>query len=166
VGLSLELGVAMMLVIIGLLTIDAFARRMKQFTDRTGAMPSGLRADGVHGGHERFQAWERSPRLIRPFCVGCVHGMAGSAALSLLVLPLIHDSFWAMIYLLIFGFGSIAGMMLITAAIAWPCLRLAGSSRLWQGRLATAAGVLSLGLGLFLVYDIGVVQGLFFALAL
>ncbi len=46
--------------------------------------------------------------------------MAGSAAVALLVLPLIHGPLWEMVYLLFFGLGTIAGMMLITAAIAVP----------------------------------------------
>ena len=57
--------------------------------------------------------------------------------------------------------GTIAGMMLITAAISLPFAytfrRLSGFNR----SLGVAAGLLSLGFGLFLIYQIGIVDGLF-----
>jgi high-affinity nickel-transport protein len=92
--------------------------------------------------------------------IGTVHGLAGSAAVALLVLPIIHDPAWAMAYLLIFGVGTIAGMMLITAAIAVP-VSYSTRFQFLHCHLGTAAGVLSLGFGLFLVYQIGYVDGLF-----
>ena len=99
-------------------------------------------------------------RLLRPLVIGTVHGLAGSAAVALLVLPIIHDPVWAMAYLLIFGVGTIAGMMLITAAIAVP-VSYSTRFQFLHRHLGTAAGVLSLGFGLFLVYQIGYVDGLF-----
>lgn len=57
-------------------------------------------------------------QALRPLLVGIVHGLAGSAAVALLVLTTIHNSAWGVLYLLIFGVGTIAGMMLTTAAIA------------------------------------------------
>ena len=64
-----------------------------------------------------------------------------------------------MAYLLIFGVGTIAGMMLITAAIAVP-VSYSTRFQFLHRHLGTAAGVLSLGFGLFLVYQIGFVDGL------
>ena len=55
----------------------------------------------------------------RPFFVGIVHGLAGSAAAALLIVPLIDDPRWAALYLLTFGFGTIVGMAIITVAIAF-----------------------------------------------
>src|SRR5260370_3937473 len=63
---------------------------------------------------------------LRPLFVGIVHGLAGSAAVALLVLSTIHDPKWAVLYLLIFGIGPIAGIMLLTSAPALPRY-LAGS---------------------------------------
>ena len=48
---------------------------------------------------------------LRPLFVGLVHGLAGSAAVALLVLSTIREPRWAVLYLLIFGIGTIAGMM-------------------------------------------------------
>ena len=99
-------------------------------------------------------------QVIRPLVVGLVHGLAGSAAVALLVLALIKNPWWAVAYLLLFGMGTIAGMTLITLAIAAP---LAYASRRFsrlERHLRVASGLLSLAFGLFLVYQIGVVKGL------
>ena len=88
-------------------------------------------------------------------------GWLSSAAVALLVLPLIRNSFWAIAYLLVFGLGTIGGMMLITAAIAFPFARASTRSGAFHRRLGLASGFLSLAFGIFLIYHIGFVQGLF-----
>ena len=86
--------------------------------------------------------------FLRPLVVGTIHGLAGSAAVTLLVLTTIRQPGWAIAYLLVFGVGTIAGMMLITAAIALPFTYTLGHfARLNQG-LATASGIISLSFGL------------------
>jgi len=100
-------------------------------------------------------------RALRPLAIGVVHGMAGSAAIALLILAQIREPLWGLLYLLLFGVGTIAGMMLITTAIAVPfaySLQRLPNLNLW---MRLAAGLLSLGLGLYLAYQIGIVQGLF-----
>ena len=97
---------------------------------------------------------------LRPLIVGLVHGLAGSAAVALLVLATIRNPKWAVLYLLVFGIGTIAGMMLITGALALPLALSSGRfSRLSSG-LRIASGLISVGFGLFLVYEIGFVNGL------
>src|SRR6266478_8268035 len=71
--------------------------------------------------------------VLRPLLVGIVHGLAGSAAVALLVLSTIHDPKWAVLYLLIFGTGTIAGMILITVALALP-FSFAGYRFAWLNR--------------------------------
>jgi high-affinity nickel-transport protein len=96
----------------------------------------------------------------RAFGVGLIHGLAGSAAIALLVLSAIPNPIWAVAYLAIFCFGTIVGMTLITTAIGLPvsltAARLGGLNRV----LLVGAGLLSLGFGLFLAYQIGFVEGL------
>jgi len=92
-------------------------------------------------------------RLVRPLVVGVVHGLAGSAAVALLVLATIQSSRWAMFYLLVFGVGTIAGMMAITLAIGLP-FAAAGRrfARAHRG-LRLASGAVSLAFGVFVAYD-------------
>ena len=98
---------------------------------------------------------------LRPLFIGLVHGLAGSAAVALLVLSTIHEPKWGVFYLLIFGVGTIAGMMLITAAIALP-FSFVGYKFAWLNKsLITGSGLLSLAFGLFVCYQIGFVDGLF-----
>jgi high-affinity nickel-transport protein len=68
---------------------------------------------------------------------------------------------WGLLYLMLFGAGTISGMMLITAATAAPFAYTADRMARFNGVLAMASGVLSLGFGAFLVYDLGMVKGLF-----
>ncbi|HYA34461.1 MAG TPA: hypothetical protein VEF03_02525 [Candidatus Binataceae bacterium] len=99
--------------------------------------------------------------LAKAFSVGLVHGLAGSAAVALLVLSAIPDPNWAVVYLLVFGAGTICGMMLITTVVGMPFAyaqeRTAGFHRV----LVLGSGILSFGFGLFLAYHIGIVDGLF-----
>ncbi|MBF6560047.1 MAG: high-affinity nickel-transport family protein [Candidatus Binataceae bacterium] len=99
--------------------------------------------------------------LLRSFSVGLVHGLAGSAAIALLVLAAIPQPLWATLYLAIFCAGTIIGMGLITTAIAAPFI-MASRRMSWlhQG-FVTSAGLLSFGFGLFLAYQIGIVDRLF-----
>lgn len=100
---------------------------------------------------------------LRPILIGVVHGLAGSASVALLVLAAVRDPVWGLVYLAVFGLGTILGMMLMTVVIAAPLsvggLRMPGFTR----GVRVFAGLLSLGFGLFLMYQIGVVDGLFSA---
>ena len=92
---------------------------------------------------------------MRPLIVGIVHGLAGSAAVALLVLTTIHDPGLAVFYLLIFGAGTIVGMMLMTMVISLPFGWVSPRG------LRIASGAISLAFGLFIAYRIGIVDGLF-----
>jgi hypothetical protein len=99
--------------------------------------------------------------LLRSFGVGLVHGLAGSAAIALLVLSAIPQPLWATVYLAIFCLGTIVGMGLITTAIATP-FAVAAQRMSWMHRgLVTGSGLLSFGFGLFLAYQLGIVDHLF-----
>jgi len=130
-GLSLELCVAIMLIVLGLLNL---------FNVR--AKTSDISA-------------------TRPFLVGVVHGLAGSAGAALLIVPLIDDPRWAAIYLLTFGLGTIVGMALITLTIAFPSLLATAHLPSFQRSLRIASGAVSLVFGLYLAHKIGFRDGLF-----
>ncbi len=93
--------------------------------------------------------------------IGVVHGLAGSATVALLVLPMITNVAWAFAYLFVFGAGTIAGMMLITAAIAVPVRMAATHSPRLHRYVGGFAGAGSLCFGVFLAYQIGFVERLF-----
>ena len=99
-------------------------------------------------------------QALRPIAIGVVHGLAGSAAIALLVLAQIRDPLWGVLYLLLFGVGTVAGMMVITSVIAVPFALSRERLPYLNLWLRLAAGLLSLGLGLYLAWQIGIVSGL------
>jgi high-affinity nickel-transport protein len=99
-------------------------------------------------------------QIARPLIVGTVHGLAGSAAVALLVLATISAPVWAIVYLLIFGLGTILGMMVMTIFIALP-FTYSGRFRGLNWGLRFTSGLISMAFGLFLAYHIGFVDGLF-----
>jgi len=93
----------------------------------------------------------------RPVLVGVVHGLAGSAALTLLVLSEVvrnGTATFGLVYLLVFGFGSIGGMLIMTTLIGLP---ISLGARFSQGALLPMrafAGVLSTIFGLFYAFKV------------
>lgn len=97
---------------------------------------------------------------FKPFIVGAMHGLAGSAPLSLLVLTQVDSTALGLLYLTVFGVGSIAGMILMSGLIGLP---FALSARRFNGLhygLQTAAGALSIVFGLWYAYETGISSGL------
>lgn len=183
IGLSMELSVGLMLILLGVLNLTGVLRRaIEWITIRR--LGSGAHSHFILGRsmvHTHGEDGEPIPmdsfailgwtpqwwkklglfHILRPLLVGIVHGLAGSAAVALLVLTAIPQPSWAIGYLLIFGLGTVAGMMLITAAIALPfAYSVQHFVKLNRG-LAMASGLVSVAFGLFLCYQIGFVDGLF-----
>src|SRR5512146_870305 len=104
--------------------------------------------------------------LVKSFTVGLVHGLAGSAALALLVLGAISQPLWAAAYLVVFCVGVIIGMTLITTAIGAPFIYASNRIASINHSLVFASGLLSFGFGRFLAFQIGIVDGLFGAVPL
>jgi high-affinity nickel permease len=116
------------------------------------------RIDGRLGGLTLYQ-------YLRPLVVGIVHGLAGSAAVALLVLAAVREAAWAMAYLLLFGAGTILGMMLITTALAAPFALSWTTLPRFNWQLRVASGLISFGFGLLLIYQIGFAAGGLFTAA-
>ncbi len=99
-----------------------------------------------------------SPRAL---FIGMVHGMAGSAALMLLVIPTIESRAVGLIYIVVFGLGSIGGMMLMSLLVSLPFRLTASKFERTNRFMQVAAGVISISLGLWIVYEKGFSEGLF-----
>jgi hypothetical protein len=132
-GLALEFAVAVMLVVLGI-------RNLRREAPDAGAHSN-----------------------VRPVAVGFVHGLAGSAFVAVLVLNAIREPLLGLVYLLVFGVGTIAGMTMVTAAIAVPSTWAMARVGSMQRYLRMASGVASVAFGLVLAHQIGVVDGLFSA---
>lgn len=186
VGLSMEFSVGLMLILLGMLNLTG----MLQWITKTFALAGGISGTPyshphIHGGSIHTHPDQLEPeahsheselpslgwfdhhfgrlglyQVVRPLMVGLVHGLAGSAAVALLVLTTIHNPKWAVAYLLVFGIGTIAGMMLITGAMVLPFAYADKRFTRLNLGLRIASGLISVIFGLFLVYEIGFVNGL------
>lgn len=180
VGLAMEFAVALMLIALGILNLTG---GLRSFTERlTPRAP-------IHGHpHQHMHAHDESEehghahahlhghgsdpklglvqafgwyQLVRPVAVGLVHGLAGSAAVALLVLATIQDTGTALAYLVIFCLGVAAGMAVLTTVIGLPFMISRARSSQINRWLVIGSGLLSLGFGLLLAYQIGFEGGLF-----
>jgi high-affinity nickel-transport protein len=189
VGLSMELSVAVMLIILGVVNVVGFLRSRSEAVTPAGDGANygekivhshahshgGMIHTHPHTHHGEAGTTEHASlgwldrmfgrvgvyQYVRPFIIGVVHGLAGSAAVALLVLTTIRNVRWAVAYLLIFGVGTIAGMMLITMSIASAFTLVGKGRQKFSQQLALGSGLLSLGFGVFVAYEICFVNGLF-----
>lgn len=189
VGLTMELSVGLMLILLGLLNLTGatqwIANKFSLSQDSDGAVihthahsHGGDAHSHVHAHHPDVHlhleqkaegGWQQVLdriglyQLLRPLAVGIVHGLAGSAAVALLVLTTIRDPRWAVGYLLVFGCGTIAGMMLITMILGAPFAYAGRRLGPLHRGLAIASGLVSVGFGVFVTLQIGIGDGLFTA---
>ena len=164
----LEFGVALMIIGLGVLTVTRVLRR------RSDVHLHRHSHDGESHVHIHFHehGTDHAPSAkshssppahshaisklgLKPLVVGAMHGLAGSAALSLLVLTQVPSVSLGLVYLGVFGLGSTAGMVLMSGLIGLPFAlsgqRLSGVSN----GLQTAAGALSVAFGLWYAYHVG-----------
>jgi hypothetical protein len=87
----------------------------------------------------------------RPFLVGLLHGLAGSAALTLLVLGTIPSPVGALAYIAVFGVGSTAGMLLLSGLVGLPVALAARGAQELQRAIQVVAGVGSVALGIWML---------------
>jgi nickel/cobalt exporter len=94
--------------------------------------------------HEHSSRWTMARQ---PFVVGLIHGLAGSGALTALAVAGLPTPMTRLIYMGLFGLGSVAGMACLTGIAGWPLARLGACGKMSR-RLSLATGALSIVLGL------------------
>jgi ABC-type nickel/cobalt efflux system permease component RcnA len=172
VGSGLELVVAAMLILLGALRLRDAVRSISsvpaghlvadhEHGDSTGVVHSHPHAHGADHAHEHAHVhpskllsalgWRSGWPAGRAAVVGAVHGLAGSAPVALLLLATLRSTASAVAYLLIFGIGTIIGMTVLTAVMAYP-VSLALRFRRARQALAVCAGVGSIAFGLVYGY--------------
>jgi len=172
-GLSMEMAVGLMLIVLGVINLSGLTHRIFH---RFGAVADGNsdRHNGLLHSHEHrhgelrhlhphFHLFGRHSdhqalgrfQTVRALGVGVVHGLAGSAAIALLVMSTIHNAFLSAIYLGVFGVGTITGMMVISIGMAVPVAISAVQSSKLERWMVFGSGILSVGFGLFIVWRIG-----------
>lgn len=121
-----------------------------------------------HENHLHFHSHRSTPlhqhehefrRHGKSLLVGMVHGLAGSAGLTLLVLTTISSPFQGLVYIGVFGAGSMMGMLLVSLLVGLPFLFTANFQRINE-TMKGLTGLVSVTLGTFIVVEIGFLQGL------
>ncbi|MDP4552118.1 HupE/UreJ family protein [Alkalihalobacillus macyae] len=132
-AMSLELIVGCMLIFLGIKTLVMKKKKTEMKGDRT---------------------------YIQSGFIGFVHGLAGSAAMILLTMSTVETLWQGVVYILIFGLGTCAGMLCFTTVLGIPFVATKRQLSL-NKRLTQLTGILSVGFGFFYIYEIGVTGGLF-----
>ena len=147
---AFELCVALMLVGLGLRAMYLAARQGP-------AGPAHVHHHGhvvhVHQGapgHIHIGTWTLARK---PLCVGAIHGLAGSGALTALVLTTLPSTAARLTYMVVFGLGSTLGMAALSGLLGWPLAR-AGTHRGLARALSLVVGCVSTMLGLVWGYPL------------
>src|SRR5262249_48857039 len=142
-GLTMEFTVALMLVLLGTMNLTGAMRRIEEeaHVHRGESSLSTTSSSSARRG----QTWLR---MVRRLAVGVVQGPAGSAAVALLVLTTIHQATWGLFSLVIFGIGTVAGMVLLTSLMAAPLAYGADRFAALNRHMARATGLASVAFGL------------------
>jgi len=164
IALFLELIVGVMLIILGIQVLWAFRKKKVHLHphDHDSGQHYHFHSHAEvsdHAAHHKLSFLGKPSFRLKSYLVGTVHGVAGSAALMLIALTAI-DSTWAgILYIVLFGIGSIVSMGIMTIFLAVPfstSARFPTFNRLLQ----LAAGTFSIIFGVFLIYEIGIGEGL------
>ena len=163
IALLLELGVGVMLVFLGCDVIGKMWREQVHLHSQRDKNKM------LFLGHSHEPDSTPSPGLqryvplrgvpLRSLLVGMMHGMAGSAALIILTLKAVASPGLGVVYILLFGIGSVIGMVLLAAVISIP-LKYSARGVIWvHDGIKGVIGVLTLGLGGIMIYRIGIAGG-------
>jgi ABC-type nickel/cobalt efflux system permease component RcnA len=159
---GLELAVGFMLVVLGMDVLRRVARDRIHFHRHQHGAAVHMHAHSHREGGDHGSDPHRHdhPSPLRALLVGLMHGMAGSAALIILTLNAVESLLQGLVYILLFGTGSILGMAVLAAVISLP-LKYSARSLTWaHNGLQALVGVVTVGLGGTLVYQLGFAAGL------
>ncbi len=138
-AMSLEFGVGVMLVYFGISAISSFNKFRSE---------------------SRNSRPQEKKQNLRSIFMGCIHGLAGSAALILLTMGTVETVWEGASFILIFGAGTIIGMILFTTIIGLPFIFTKNNLQVNKS-FAEFTGIVSIVFGLYYMYDLGFTQGLF-----
>jgi high-affinity nickel permease len=147
---KLESIVGVMLIVLG---INALRKLFKAETVHVHKHEHGKREHVHIHTHNKGKAESHHRFSFRSVLIGMVHGLAGSAALMLFIVPTIGSPLLALSYILVFGIGSIGGMMAMSFLIGLPMHFTFNKFAMLNKGLRLIAGCFSLILGGFIVSE-------------
>lgn len=163
VALSMELCVGVVLVVLGGQILWQYRQKRVHAHIHSHGSEAHVHFHSHASGGDHDHDHDR-PSLGRPLLVGMIHGLAGSAAVMLVVLTTVHSVAQGLLFISLFGVGSTCGMLLMSTVIALPFACTAGRLQQFSEAARIAAGVVSIAVGLAIMMKVGMMQGLFASL--
>lgn len=158
-AMSLEFLVGIMLVYLGVRTILSFKNIHIHKHSHDGEDHAHVHSHQNSGEHDHKHKHKNTTYLGSMF-IGLVHGLAGSGAMVLLTMSTVKSIGEAAAYILIFGVGTVIGMLLFTTIIGIPFV-LSKKRRTVNRTFGLIAGVISIVFGVYYMYNLGINEGLF-----
>ncbi|PLT27890.1 LysE family transporter [Peribacillus deserti] len=143
-SMSLEFLVGIMLVVLGISTIRSLKKKHNPH----------------HAHNKESMNSGYSVSYLKSMVIGLVHGLAGSGAMVLLTMSTVDSVLESVIYILIFGCGTVLGMLFFTTILGIPFVFSSKKFKL-NHTLTQITGVISLVFGIYYMYNLGVSEGLF-----
>ncbi|MBS4178964.1 sulfite exporter TauE/SafE family protein [Lederbergia citrea] len=154
--LSLEFIVGIMLVYLGITTIISFKNIHRHKHDE---VPHHYLHSHKHSGQHEHQH-KKKVSYTKSLLIGLVHGLAGSGAMVLLTMSTVKTVWEGAIYIVVFGMGTVVGMLFFTTIIGIP-FALSAKKRSLNRPLAQLTGIISTVFGIYYMYTLGITEGLF-----
>ena len=158
-AMSLEFLVGIMLVYLGVTTILSLKNIHIHQHEHDGEEHMHVHAH-QHKGQHKHNHQHKNVSYLKSMLIGLVHGLAGSGAMILLTMSTVNSAWEGAIYILIFGAGTVIGMLFFTTIIGIPFVFSAKKLSL-NKILTQITGVISTAFGIYYMYNLGVTEGLF-----
>lgn len=158
-AMSLEFLVGIMLVYLGFTTILSLKNIHVHHHEHDGEEHKHFHSH-IHNRNHNHKHKQRNVSYLKSMMIGLVHGLAGSGAMVLLTMSTVNSIWEAIIYILIFGAGTVIGMLFFTTIIGIPFVYSAKKLKL-NKTLTQVTGVISTVFGIYYMYNLGITEGLF-----
>ena len=158
-AMSLELLVGVMLIYLGVTSILSFKNIHIHQHKHDEEVHKHIHSHRYQGSHEHIHQHSYTS-YVKPMVIGLIHGLAGSAAMVLLTMSTVKTVWEGALYILIFGVGTIVGMLFFTTIIGIPFVLSAkkvGINKIFS----QITGIISTAFGIYYLYNIGITEGLF-----
>lgn len=158
-AMSLEFLVGIMLVYLGITTILSFKNIHLHKHEQNGELQKHVHSHEYIGKHEH-QHQLKKVSYLKSMLIGLIHGLAGSGAMIVLTMSTVNSAWEAAVYILIFGAGTVIGMLIFTTIIGIPFVFSSKKFSLNKS-LTQVTGLISTVFGIYYMYNLGVTEGLF-----
>ncbi|MGM0878521.1 MAG: sulfite exporter TauE/SafE family protein [Bacillota bacterium] len=156
-AMSLEFLVGIMLVYLGITSILSFKNIHVHKQEHNGEVHKHIHA---HQHSSEHQHQHKEITYIKSMIIGLVHGLAGSAAMILLTMSTVKSVWEGAIYILIFGVGTIIGMLFFTTILGIPFVLSAKKININKTLIQITGGISTV-FGIYYMYNLGITEGLF-----